>query len=244
MSNIIGITAGEIDNRADLWSPMTYGQSHTYSDAVISAGGTPFVLPLTKDKQALRAMYDTLDGILFAGGNDVDPARYGEEVHETVKDVSKFRDEVEAQLLTWCLEDNKPVLALCRGMQLVNVVCGGTLYQDIPSQLPGSQDHEIPTQENTKDRIAHQLTIEPDSQLAAILDATTIGANTHHHQAVKDPAPGFRVVARSEDGIVEAIERSEKSSFLAAVQCHPESIERDAETRWQKLFKAFVEASA
>jgi putative glutamine amidotransferase len=242
MPKRIGITAGEIDNRADLWSPMTYGQSYTYSDAIINAEGVPYIMPLTPNSKALRTIYDNLDGILFAGGNDVNPRLYGQEPYEQTKDVSEFRDEVEVQLLQWCLEDGKPVLALCRGMQLVNVVCGGTLYQDIPSDLPESADHEIATQESTKDRLVHQLRIEPSSKLTEILESDTIGANTHHHQAVDQIAPGFVAVAWSEDEIIEAIERPNDANYLMALQCHPESLEAVAEPRWQKLFKSFVDA--
>jgi putative glutamine amidotransferase len=141
MTAMIGVTATEIVNTTNPWSPVMYGQSGKYSDAVIMAGGAPFILPLTDNMQILRKMYDNLDGLLLSGGIDINPTLYGQQLYETTKHISDYQDEYEIQLILWALEDKKPILAICRGMQLLNVVCGGSLYQNIPTDLPGSEDH-------------------------------------------------------------------------------------------------------
>lgn len=243
MSKLIGITAGEIVNKARPWSPITYGQSYSYVDAIIHSGGTPIIIPLTDDKKTLREIYDNLGGILFTGGNDIDPRLYGEEPTEKSVDVSVFRDQTEVQLMKWALEDGKPILCICRGMELLNVVNGGTLYQDVLSELDEKNDHDSSSKAEDIEYLAHNLEIDPGSKLAKILGATQIPTNTHHHQAVKDVAPNYKVTAKAEDNIVEAIEPiNEGGTYVIGVQSHPESLEKAAEPGWRKLFSSFVEA--
>jgi putative glutamine amidotransferase len=240
---LIGVTAGEIVNAHYSWSPITYGQLHTYSDAVIHGGGVPLIIPLTEDTGVLRELYERLDGILLAGGNDINPHLYDEDPLASVSRVSDLRDTVELQLIRWARADGKPILAICRGMQLLNVACGGTLYQDIASQIPTAQDHTASAEIQDYTHVAHQLSIQPGSKLAQITHALTIKSNTLHHQAVKDLAEGFVAVAWAEDGVIEAIE-SVDDSFMIGVQLHPEALENSSEPTWQKLFTAFAEASA
>jgi len=138
---LIGVTAGEIHDRDHPWTPLAYGQSRTYTDSVIAAGGVPVILPITDDTSIMDEYYERMDGWLFAGGNDLDPQLYGQTKGVHVKDVSEIRDYLEVYLMKKALSDKKPVLGVCRGMQLLNVLRGGTLYQDIPTDLPGKQNH-------------------------------------------------------------------------------------------------------
>lgn len=242
MRSLIGITAGEIRNLKEPWSPVTYGQSHTYIDAVIHAGGIPVIIPLTTDESVLKEVYARLDGILLSGGNDVNPELYNQLESKKTEHVSKFRDGVETSLIKWAMADNKPVLAICRGMQMLNVTLGGSLHQHVLNSFPEAQDHTSSSVAKNVEDLAHILKIEPKSKLASIVGAEPINANTHHHQSVDKLGNGLVATAWAEDGIVEAIEDSGKK-FLIGVQCHPESLEQRAETRWQKLFAEFVSAS-
>ncbi len=206
MKPLIGITTGEIRNLTRPWSPITYGQSHTYSDAIIQAGGLPVLLPFINDTDTLTQIYYKLDGILFAGGNDIDPKLYDQETYEETVDVSPMRDQMEIRLMNLALEQQKPILAICRGMQLLNVVCGGSLYQHIKTDLKLASDHVISTRKKKLVDLAHQLSVKPSSKLATIIRSNTIAANTHHHQAIHRLADNLIVSARSEDDLIEAIE--------------------------------------
>jgi putative glutamine amidotransferase len=242
MPIIIGLTAGEIYNKKYPWAPVTYGQAHTYSDSIIRAGGVPLILPMTSDLTSLRAMYEEVSGIVFAGGNDVNPELYGEKPIKATVEVSKFRDAYEKQLMQWAIEDKKPIFAICRGMQLINVVCGGSLYQDIPTYLPTTEDHQDSTNAGDITHIAHEIKLAPNSKLTSILSSKTIKTNTHHHQAVKQIASNLKAVGWSDDGIVEALE-SKDDSFVIGVQSHPESLTSNTDLAWIKLFEAFIAAS-
>lgn len=243
MRSFIGLTAGETINHLYPYSPRVQGQSHTYIDAVVRAGGTPLIIPAVDDEAALRQLYDRCGGILFSGGNDVDPSLYGEEPREHTIDFSPQRDRQELQLLTWALADDKPVLAICRGMQLLNVSLGGTLYQHVPDDLPGSEVHDILHEKRRESRIVHQLRLEPGSRLASVLDVHELGTNAYHHQAVKKLGEGLEATAWSSDDVVEAIELP-GHRFVIGVQSHPESLEAKIEPRWQKLFTALVDAAS
>jgi putative glutamine amidotransferase len=239
MIPVIGLTVGEITSEEHPWAPKVYGQSHTYVDAVVRAGGAPFLMPLTHDEQILRALYERCDGLLLAGGNDIDPQLYGAQPSPLTVKVSTRRDSQELKLIEWAFADKKPVLGICRGMQLLNVARGGDLYQDVETEVPGAQNHHISTDRKNFADTAHRLAIEPDSKLAHILQTKTIGTNAHHHQSVRQLGKGLRTTAQTSDGIIEAIEL-EGDHFVVAVQSHPESLEAETELRWQKLFTAFV----
>lgn len=239
---IIGITAGEIHDRDHPWSPVVYGQSQTYVVSVGRPGATPLIIPLLHGEAELRKLYDALDGILFAGGNDLAPELYGQKPYPTTKDTSAFRDRHEIQLLKWALGDGKPILGICRGMQLLNVLLGGSLYQDISQDLPGSLDHNQSTKQGTLVDVSHRLRIESDSRLGSILGTATLGTNAHHHQAIRDMGKGIRAVAWTEDGIIEAIELP-AHPFALGVQSHPESLEASAEPTWRHMFASFVAAA-
>lgn len=238
---LIGITTGEIRNLTSPWAPITYGQSHTYSDAIIRAGGLPVLLPIINEIDTLTQIYAKLDGILFAGGNDVDPQLYGQEPYPETVDVSPMRDQMEIRLMNLALEQQKPILAICRGMQLLNVVCGGSLDQHIKTDLKLASDHEISTRKKTLVDLAHHLKVNPASKLAAIIHSNTIAANTHHHQAIHRLAGNLSVSARSEDGLIEAIESDEKA-YVIGIQCHPESLST-CEQKWDLVFASFTESA-
>lgn len=238
---LIGVTAGEIHDRDHPWTPLAYGQSRTYTDSVIKAGGVPVILPITDDMAILDEYYARMDGWLFAGGNDLEPVLYGEKAGVHVKDVSKVRDTLEVYLMKKALKDQKPILGICRGMQLMNILRDGTLYQDIPTDLPGKQNHRRSSEERDTEQFAHFLKLDPTSRLAAILGDAVLPSNTHHHQAIKKLGKGFKETAWAEDGIIEAIE-DDSQPFLLGVQSHPESMLR-AEPRWLNLFQSLIAAS-
>lgn len=240
MKPLIGITTGTIYNEERAGAGYKYGQSHTYVDAVRMAGGVPVLIPIALSAQETREVFERLDGIVFSGGNDVTPGIYhAEQTH--ARNIDAPRDTHEVELMKLALAANKPVLAICRGMQLLNVVRGGTLYQDISEEVPQAMNHDGHHPDVTEP-IVHTLTVVPDSNLAAVLGATQVNANSYHHQAVKDLGDGLVVSARSEDGMIEGIEDM-RHGYVMGLQTHPESLAFRGDERWRRLFESFVRAS-
>ena len=234
---VIGIPGHR--DRSSYSSPV-FAQNRTYVEAVTVAGGSPVLVPPNLHEGALRAIYERLDGLLLAGGEDVDPRHYGEAIYEKCGQIDAARDTVELTLARWALAEGLPTLAICRGIQVLNVVAGGTLYQDIASQMPGSLKHDF-WPDHPRNYLAHQVTINDDSHLAAILGQSQVGVNSLHHQAVKDLAPSFRAVAQAPDGVIEAIEGHDHP-FALGVQWHPEELVEDAPPM-RRLFEDFVSAA-
>jgi putative glutamine amidotransferase len=232
----IGVTAALQAGAADLEGTWV---SNDYTDAVLAAGGIPVVLPLG-DVQAGRAgdWLSRLDGLMLTGGVDVDPAFFGEEPVRGLGEVCPQRDVFEMALVEEAFLRNMPVLAICRGMQVMNVVAGGTLIQDLVSQGRGSLQHR---QKAPRWHGSHWIDVVPQSKLAAILGAEELRVNSFHHQAVKDVAPGMEVSATSSDGVVEAIE-STRHRFAVGVQWHPENMWRRDPVQF-RLFEALVRAA-
>ena len=223
--------------------PHSWVMNSRYNIAAAEAGAVPVMIPLfDEDPDTLRAVYDRLDGLLLAGGVDMDPFSYGEEPHPRLGKTDHARDVVELQLAKWAIAEGKPVLGLCRGHQVLNVALGGTLWQDIGAQVPGAIKHDyFPTAGYDRDYLAHDVAIAPGSRLHQAFEAPTIPVNSMHHQAVKQLAPALQATAHSPDGLIEALE-SGSDHFLVGVQWHPEMFEqRDPRTR--RLFQAFVEAA-
>ena len=244
MPPIIAITVGEIIDyeTGKLWTPTIYGQSHTYTNAVVQAGGAPFIVPLVDDERVLRRLYEQTAGLLLSGGHDLEPAAYNStRVHPKLI-TSPRRDKQEIQMVKWALADDKPILGICRGLQLLNVALGGTLYQDLKDDLPAAQDHTTNIVKKDFRHLAHQLTIEPSSELAKILGQKHIKTNTLHHQAINMLGEGLVATAHAEDGIIEAVELPGKR-FVIGVQSHPEALEAETETTWRQLFQAFVRSA-
>jgi putative glutamine amidotransferase len=186
-----------------------------------------------------------LDGLLLTGGEDVDPARYGEAAHPKVVDVERQRDGFEIGLVSEARTRGLPLLAICRGIQLLNVACGGSLVQDIPSQVPGALDHHLSVPPHQPFDLAHEIWIDKDTLLAQLMNdrlngADTCDVNSRHHQALKQVASALRVSATAPDGVIEAIE-DPSAKFCVGVQWHPENFWRTGEFR--ALFEGFVEAS-
>ncbi|WP_298490380.1 gamma-glutamyl-gamma-aminobutyrate hydrolase family protein [uncultured Chloroflexus sp.] len=213
----------------------------TYLRAIEAAGGIPLIISLTDDLSAVRVLYDLCAGILLPGGGDVDPAYYGEVPHPQLGPVDPQRDAVEIALARWAAADGKPLLGICRGLQVINVALGGSLYQDIPAQFETTIDHRANTRTRAWTDLTHPLTITTSSRLATVLSVEQIGCNTMHHQAIKTLAPGLRPVAYAPDGIIEAVETT-GDHYLLAVQCHPEHLWDSSEPRWQALFADFIAA--
>lgn len=229
-------------------SPRYYGlpifiQNTTYLRAVTDAGAAPIIIPLQLDETTLRVIYDSLDGVFLPGGEDLDPAQYGEAQHELLGAIDPERDRTELLLARWALEDAKPLLAICRGMQLLNVVDGGSLYQDIRALRDGSDKHDYFPPQFERVRISHDVQIQPDSRLGRIYGPAT-SVNSMHHQGVKTLGRNCQALAWAMDGVVEAIE-IRNHPFALGVQWHPEELAThllDGNSR--DLFADFVDHCA
>lgn len=223
--------------------PHSWVMNSRYSLAAAEAGGSPVMIPLLQEHlDTLRAVYDRLDGLLLAGGVDIDPRTFDEAPHPRLGRTDDARDAVELQLVNWAIAEKKPILGLCRGHQLLNVALGGTLYQDIAAQVPTALKHDyFPTAGFARDYLAHEVTLSPGSRLHAAFQVPLIPVNSMHHQAVRGLAPSLLASGHAPDGMVEAIE-SGTDHFLVGVQWHPEMFgHKDHRTR--RLFEAFVDAA-
>jgi putative glutamine amidotransferase len=200
------------------------------------------LIPLLDDIDALRAVYDRMDGVLIPGGVDVDPAAFGEAPHERLGRVDPPRDRVELQLVKWAVEDHKPVLGLCRGLQVINVALGGTLYQDLDAEYPNAIKHDyFPNYGFDRDYLAHEVALTSGSRLQQALVADRIPVNSMHHQGIKVLGRGLEASATAPDGLIEAAE-SAGDSFLVGVQWHPEVFEA-TDPHAQHLFDEFIAAA-
>jgi len=208
----------------------------SYADAVELAGGVPVILPTTENPGHIDEQLDVVDGLVLIGGMDLSPKFYGARKHPRTKTMHPSRQFHDIELARAAIRRKVPVLAICAGLQLVNVVCGGDLIQHLPDALdPGS-----PHRENTAE-FTHDVTVEPGSNLARIIAADRLTVNSSHHQAVGKVGAELGVVARSPDGVIEALE-PEGGTFLMCVQWHPERLAA-GDTRHLALFEALVEAS-
>ena len=204
----------------------------TYTEAIQRAGGVAVVLPTIGDEARAEELLAALDGIVFSGGEDVSPEWYGEEIWNETVHVDAVRDRSDSLLARAALASGKPILAICRGEQMMNVVLGGSLYQDLPSQFGDQVRHG--------GGAIHTIGLEPGSVLAEIYGTDSLSVNSFHHQGVKVLAPGVRATAHSADGLVEAYENEQ----LWAVQFHAEKDLQAGDTRWLHLFWAFVQRCA
>lgn len=217
------------------------GLNAAYVRAVTAAGGVPIVLsPLMGPSLAARAL-DGVDGLVLTGGEDVDPAWYETAPHPRLNPPSRERDLFELALFAAARQRELPVLGICRGIQLVNVALGGTLYQDLPSERRGTVDHD--PQGARTDR-SHDVRLEPGSLAAGALGSAAVRVNSFHHQAVRDLAPKLVASGWSEDGLIEAVEGAEGQPWLLAVQWHPEEMHADVGGPDLGLFRALVARAA
>jgi putative glutamine amidotransferase len=211
-----------------------------YRQSVLHVGGEVRVL---EPGERVSDVIGAIDGLLLSGGEDIDPARYGEAPHPSV-DVNAARDAFEIELVAKAREAQLPLFAICRGAQVLNVALGGSLVQDIPSQMPGALDHRLPVPPHQSFSLAHEVWIDKDTLLSRLMrerlnDSDSCEVNSRHHQAIKQVAPGLTVSATAPDGVIEAIE-DPAARFCLGVQWHPENFWRTGEFR--PLFEGFVEA--
>jgi putative glutamine amidotransferase len=235
MAPLIGISAHPRLVDTATGPTLLHTTSRFYVESVERAGGVPLILPVA-DLDGVPDLIGAIDGLLLTGGGDVQPARYGATPVAETRNVDPARDAFEIRLLELAMEADLPLLATCRGMQLLNVALGGSLIQHVPAVT--GQHHDFG--ERWREGV-HTVKIEPDSHLAAALGATEVAVNSIHHQAVDEPAPGTRAVAWAEDDTVEAIEVP-GSPHVVAVQWHPELLEDWPEH--QGLFRQLVDSAA
>lgn len=208
----------------------------TYIHALEDAGGAPIVLPLIDNLKALSSCLSILNGLLLPGGIDLDPGTYQETPHCLAGDAYSPLDEFEIELVQWAMHHHIPTLGICRGMQLINVALGGTLYQDIAAQYPGSLQHA--DRSLPRNTIMHHVSVQPGSLMEHILGQQEVPVNSLHHQAVKDPGAGVVISGCAEDGIAELLEVP-AHPFMVAAQCHPEELYKDWHI-WANLFQDFI----
>lgn len=208
-----------------------------YVEAVRKGGGTPILIPVMTDSLVLRDILCRLDAIIMSGGEDIAPAYYGEERHERLGKVNDVRDTYDLMLARMAHDINIPMLGICRGVQLINVVFGGTLVQDIPSQRP---TWNLMHRYRVKgEKPMHKVNLDSNSQLAKMFGTSKLNTNSSHHQAVNKVAPGFKIVGRATDGTPEAIESIENLPVWG-VQFHPEAMVANGDEAALNLFKAFI----
>jgi len=230
MRPLVGITLG------DGGRPGFHAMREDYVRSVEQAGAVPVVLPPIRPEDA-TALLDRLDGVLLSGGVDVDPALFGQAPHPKLGQVDRPRDDFELALTREALGRDLPILAICRGHQLLNVATGGTLIQDIPSIVEGAMEHDA---RGPRWRRAHRVDLAPRSRLREILGRDVVSVNSFHHQAVDQLGEGLSVSARGEDGVVEGLEMPGRR-FVVAVQWHPESFWSRPDS-FQPLVDAHAEA--
>ncbi len=233
MRPVIGVIPLFDEEKDSIW--MVPG----YMDGIRSAGGLPLILPLKADEEMVAQVCGLCGGFLFTGGHDVDPALYGEEKGPFCGPQNGDRDVLEKAVFAYALEKDLPIFGICRGIQLINALCGGTLYQDIPREYEAEEkvEHHM---KPPYDLPCHRVEILPDTPLFHLLGRGELAVNSYHHQAVKELAPSLRPMAVSEDGLTEALYMPGKR-FIQAVQWHPEFCFRTDEAA-RKLFESFVEA--
>ncbi len=220
-------------------APLKLALNRAYFDALEQAGSTVLPIPTVRDVDLIRFHYELLDALLLPGGADVEPRRYGavarDDSHLTLM---PELDEVELTLVKWAIADGLPVLAICRGIQVLNVACGGTLWQDLEVESVVRESHD----REPRDLLAHGMDIEPDSVLARTIGRTHVEVNSLHHQAIRDLGPSLRAVAHSTDGLIEGVELP-GHRFVVGLQCHPEELV--GKEPWAiNLFTALVEAGS
>ena len=239
---IIGVPTAEIP-ASERGEPGLWAMRKSYVTPLLAEHGLPIFLPQLEDLHQLDSLANNIDGLLLAGGADIDPAIYGQPPIKELEDVDHARDRTEIILIEWALENNLPILAICRGLQMVNVAAGGTLHQDIPKDLHLPTEHrQQPPSYQALAHHGHLITIASKSRLAQIVGHHEIWVNSMHHQAINRLGRDLKVTARSSDQVIEAIESKNTDHWLIGLQSHPEAMfEHDP---WiKKLFREFIQAA-
>lgn len=234
---IILITAGRrnLPTQSTEIQTVLAGVSSDYVKAVLRAGGAPLLLPYLSDMESVRSALESAHGMLLTGGGDVVSRVYGEEPHPKSFFQDPARDDMEIEATRLAIEMGLPILGICRGIQLLNVALGGTLVQDIPSQVPDAINHSVKC---VAPVLLHSVDVEEGSLLARILGTTSLAVNSYHHQAVKELGNGLKATCWAKDGVIEGIESSEGKSIVG-VQFHPEEIAPE-HPAFQALFNWLV----
>lgn len=243
---VIGIPTQTLQSLGGVSSqiPPSWVMSQRYILTLTAAGAIPWMIPLV-DEATLRGVYEELDAVFLPGGADIDPRTYGAEPHPLCDKTDRERDRVEVSLASWALAEDKPVLGVCRGMQLINVAAGGSLYQDLAEELPGSIKHDyfpFSGEGYARDYLAHDVSVVAGSRLAQLVGAGPLRVNSMHHQGVKELGRGLVATAAAPDGLIEAVEGND-DGYLVAVQWHPEAL-TDNDARTRSLFADFIDAGA
>ncbi|CAA9551996.1 MAG: hypothetical protein AVDCRST_MAG70-1000 [uncultured Thermomicrobiales bacterium] len=237
---MIGITPSPFTDEASHGTFERYATSTTYVDAVLAAGGIPLILP--PQPSHAGELLDKVDGLLLSGGGDVAPERYGDtETHPATYGIHPLRDQFELDLVSAAQARDMPILAICRGVQLLNVARGGSLVQDLASSGQASIEHRQQESGLGMDDIGHDVTLDDQSPLTSVFGREMIGANSFHHQAIAKVGQDLRVIGRASDGTIEAV-TDDARSFIVGVQWHPEMLFR-RHVDHLALFTAFVRAA-
>ncbi len=229
MSKIIAISATTDGSKIRL--------SLNYARSIEGAGLIPLIVPPLNDPTRAGAILDSAGGLLLTGGEDLNPELYGATPHPKLGEIQPTRDATELALLKAARDRGLPVLAICRGIQLLNVAYGGTLYQDLPSEHPSSVNHDS---EKSRDSRTHDVKITAGTRLAAATGVTAMAVNSYHHQAVRELGAGLRVTAVAPDGVIEGVEVEDPHWWVLSVQWHPEDLTTDVRTWDRGIFKAFA----
>lgn len=242
------LVSPHIEKKGDEFGDVSISLSETYQQALMRAGAVPVAMPATTSRELISECVRRSDGVLLTGGEDIEPRIYGGRASRTLRKKVVVtpdggrRDLREILLIDEVFQQRKPLLAICRGHQVLNVALGGTLVLDIASQMPKAANHK---RMEKRSQVVHEVQLTPDSILAKITGARKLGVNSTHHQAVAKVAPPLRVTARSPDGVVESLElapdAADTAPFLLSVQFHPERL-ADRYSEHQAIFDAFSRA--
>ncbi|HEY9089093.1 MAG TPA: gamma-glutamyl-gamma-aminobutyrate hydrolase family protein [Anaerolineaceae bacterium] len=233
---LIGITTG-IRKDDDGFERLVLG--HTYVDSIVRAGGIPVMVPANMPRELFPELMERVDALLFTGGPDIDPALFGGKPHARVYGVDERRDTLELELVRMAVAEKKPFLGICRGIQVINVALGGTLYTDLEAFSPSGEKHDFHPG-HPYDYKAHPVTVSEDSRLHSIVNAGAVRVNSLHHQAIETVAPSLVPVGYSHDRLVEAVELP-GHPFALGVQWHPEWLPEEPQMR--AIFSALVRAA-
>jgi putative glutamine amidotransferase len=237
---LIGVTTGR-EKSQRFFGLSLYIMNQTYVRTLENLGALPVMIPLNMSEETLYGTFLRLDGLFLPGGEDIDPSNYGEDRHPLLGATDRERDRTELLLTRWAIQEGMPVLGVCRGVQMINVACGGTLTQDLHTEQPDLAKHDYFPPSFERFRISHAVTIAPDSQLAQAMGQIH-EVNSMHHQGIEQVGYGLRVVAHAEDGLPEALEVPELP-FVVGVQWHPEELSKTDQMS-ANLFYNFVTAAA